>query len=174
MPEHDRWYREDLPSIIAGRTPGFITLAEMARVTEWKMSRGVWRARNLVLVKGNAPEFVESTSRTAIARIPVDADAASITERYAPIAEMMKLAGVGPATASAVIVAAAPDIYPFFDDIVADQIPTLGPVDYTLPYYRRYADTIRDRATELGAPWTPTRVERALWAYLGGKTKATG
>ena len=173
LPEHDRWFREELPGIIAGRSPAYITLDEMARVTEWKMARGVWRARNLVLVKGNAPELVESTSRAAIERIPEDAESASVNERYAPIAEMAKLAGVGPATASAVIVAAAPKIYPFFDDIVADQIPGLGPVDYTLPYYRRYADLIRDRAARLGGPWTPTRVERALWSHAGGKAKAT-
>ncbi len=173
LPEHDRWYREDLPSIIAGRTPGFITLDEMARVTEWKMARGAWRARNLVLVKGNAPELVEETSRAAIARIPSDAAAASTSELYAPIADMTRLAGVGPATASAVLVAAAPDIYPFFDDIVANQIPRLGPVDYTLPYYRRYADAVRARATKLGVSWTPALVERALWSHAGGKAKAT-
>ena len=26
-----------------------------------------------------------------------------------------------------------------------------------------------DRATELGAPWTPATVEQALWAHVGGK-----
>lgn len=27
---------------------------ELVRITEWKMARGVWRARNLILVRGKA------------------------------------------------------------------------------------------------------------------------
>ena len=79
------------------------------------------------------------------------------------------LAGVGPATASAVAAAAAPDVYPFFDELVAAQVPTLGPVKFTASYYARYADALRGRATSLGHGWTPAAVERALWADVGGK-----
>ena len=92
LAELDRWYREELPAAIAGREPARVTHEELVRLTEWKMARGVWRARNLVLVKGNAPEEVESRSAVALARIP---------DERAPIAELAKLAGVGPATASA-------------------------------------------------------------------------
>src|SRR5438067_5157002 len=42
----DRWYHDDLPGLIAGRTPPYITRDELARVTSWKMKRGVWRERN--------------------------------------------------------------------------------------------------------------------------------
>jgi hypothetical protein len=80
-----------------------------------------------------------------------------------------ELAGVGPATASAVLAAAAPETYPFLDDIVAAQVPGLGAVKYTAGFYARYAEALRRRAVDLGEGWNATLVERALWAEAGGK-----
>lgn len=163
LPELDRWTREDLPERIAARRARHVTYAELVRVTEWKMARGVWRARNLVLVKGNPEEEVVQRSTDALALIP---------HERAPIAELSKLAGVGPATASAVAAAAAPEHYPFFDELVAAQVPSLGPVVFTPAYYARYAAELRGRARRLGARWTPVAVERALWSSVGGKAGA--
>jgi len=85
---------------------------------------------------------------------------------------MAGLAGVGPATGSAAVAAYAPEHYPFFDELVAQQVPALGEVKWTLAYYAKYADALRDRATQLGVGWTPVMVERALWAHVGGKARA--
>ena len=159
----DRWYREELPDTIASRQPPHVTLPELVHMTEWKMARGVWRAPNLILVRGNESRAVIETTSAALAAMP-HADT--------PIATIAKLAGVGPATASAVAAAAAPSIYPFFDELVAAQIPQLGKVAWTLGYYARYADAIRVRARELGEDWTPVMVERALWSHAGGKAGA--
>lgn len=156
--ELDRWYREDLPASIARREHPHVTHAELVRVTEWKMARGVWRARNLALVRGNDESLVEATSRAALAAVP---------DPKRPIALLAELAGVGPATASAIVAAAAPEAYPFFDEIVAAQVPGLGKVAFTPSYYARYADAIRARAAELGLQ--PAQVEQALWAHAGGK-----
>jgi hypothetical protein len=161
---YDQWYRDELPGLIAARQPAFLTRDELVKVTEWKMARGVWRQRNLILVRSNEPTAVEAASRAALSQIP---------HPTTPVATLARLAGVGPATASAVLGAAAPEVYPFFDDLVADQVPDLGPVDYTLKYYARYADALRYRAQQLGADWTPTLVERALWAHAGGKAGRT-
>ncbi|MGH2457275.1 MAG: hypothetical protein ACRDIY_00220, partial [Chloroflexota bacterium] len=160
LSELDRWCREELPALISGRTPAYVTLDELVRATEWKMKRGVWRQRNLLLVRSNSPETVEETSRDALARIP---------DSLAPIRTLARLAGVGPATASAIAAAAAPGVYPFFDDLVARQVPGLGPVDFSVKYYAGYAEALRDRARRLDGDWTPTTVERALWAFAGGK-----
>lgn len=160
LAELDRWYRDDLPGSIAARSRAHVTHDELLRATEWKMARGVWRARNLVLVRGNAPDHVVETSQAALAAIP---------HPTSPIATLSRLAGVGPATASAVLAAAAPGTYPFFDELVAAVIPGLGPVAWTLGFYARYAERLRARAGELGAGWTPVTVERALWADTGGK-----
>lgn len=165
LPERDRWYHEELPRSIASRSPAHVTMDELVRATEWKMSRGEWRARNLVLVRGNEPEAVIEMSTDALSKIP---------HPTKPISTLAKLAGVGPATASAVVAAAAPDLYPFFDELVAAQLPELGKVAWTLGYYARYADALRARARELGGDWTPVKLERALWALAGGKAGASG
>jgi hypothetical protein len=159
----ERWYSDQLPASIGGRAHAHISHAELVKVTEWKMARGIWRVRNLALVRGNSPSTVETISTKALAEAP---------HPTAPIATLAELAGVGPATASAVAAAAAPDLYPFFDELVADQIPGLGKVAYTLGYYARYAIALRERAEALGRPWTPVLVERALWAHAGGKAGA--
>jgi hypothetical protein len=164
LPERDRWYREELPRAIASRASAHVTLPELVRVTEWKMARGEWRARNLVLVRGNEPESVIDTSADALSKVP---------HPTRPISTLATLAGVGPATASAVVAAAAPELYPFFDELVAAQLPELGKVAWTLGYYSRYAEALRTRARELGGDWTPVKLERALWALAGGKAGAT-
>jgi len=160
LPELDRWYRAELPAIVAARQPSHVTLPELVRLAEWKMARGVWRAPNLVLVRSNAPGAVVETSAAALAAAP---------HPTGPISALAKLKGVGPATASAVASAFAPSVYPFFDELVAAQVPALGVVAWTLGYYARYADALRARAVALGGRWTPVMVERALWSNAGGK-----
>lgn len=159
----DRWYREEFAGAITGRTPLHVTHDEMIRVTEWKMKRGVWRARNLALVRGNDPAEVARLSGEAFALLP---------DPRKPLARLAQLAGVGPATASAVLAAVRPEIYPFFDELVAQQIPDLGAVAFTAGYYARYAERLRERATALSTPdtpWAAHAVGQALWAAAGGK-----
>ena len=166
LPELDTWYRDELPGLLAARSPVQITHEELVRVTEWKMKRGAWRARNLVLVRGNDPSEVERLSREAFALVP---------EPRKPVARIAELAGVGPATASAVLAAVHPDLYPFFDEDVAVQIPDLGPVAFTMPYYLRYATRLRERAAQLGGDWTAHTVGQALWSVaIGEKQSKTG
>jgi hypothetical protein len=160
LAELDRWYRGELPRLIAARRRPHVTLAELVKLVEWKMARGVWRVRNLSLVRGNDPAEVEKTSAAALAKAPHPTD---------PISTLAKLAGVGPATASGVASAAAPEVYPFFDELVAAQVPGMGEVKFTAREYARYAEALRERAARLGAGWTPVMVERALWSAVGGK-----
>src|SRR3982751_1081954 len=70
LAELDRWYRDELPGAIAARDTPYITHAELVRLTEWKMARGVWRAPNLVLVRGNDTALVVATSRDALRAMP--------------------------------------------------------------------------------------------------------
>jgi len=165
LPGHDRWYQTELPAAIAARATPHVTHDELVRLTEWKMTRGVWRARNLVLVRGNAPALVRETSQAALAAAP---------HPTLPIKRLAELAGVGPATASAAAAAAFPDVYPFFDELVFAQIPGgAGPVKFSLGEYARYAEALRERAASLGGGWTPAMAERALWAHVGGKVGLT-
>jgi hypothetical protein len=165
LPELDLWYRTEFPASLAARDPSYVTREELERVTRWKMKRGVWRERNRLLVAGNEPKIVKRLSMEAIAAAP---------DPRRPIAILSQLGGVGPATASAVLAALRPDIYPFFDELVAAQIPELGPVAFTAPYYQRYAAQLRERADRLKRQcperlWTAQDVSQALWAVSGGK-----
>ena len=160
LPGLDAWYQDELPRAIARRRPPHATHAELVRLTEWKMARGVWRAPNLVLVRGNDAAEVERATTEALALAP---------DPRKPIARLAELDGVGPATASALMAAAHPDVYPFFDELVAAQVPGLGKLAWTLGYYVKYAPALRERAEQLGEEWTPAMVERALWAHVGGK-----
>lgn len=165
LPALDDWYRDELPATLAARSPQRLILDELIQLTEWKMARGVWRAPNLVLVRGNQPKQVIATSIESFGLVP---------HPTKPVAKLATLAGVGPATASAVVSALHPAMYPFFDELVAAQVPSLGKVAWTLGYYARYAVALRERSQELGGEWTPTMVERALWAHVGGKTGVHG
>lgn len=158
LPELDSWYRETLPGVIVARHPPHLTVDELARVAEWKMKRGSWRPRNLGLVKGNPPDDVVRASAEAIVAASVPAP-----DPRKPVARLAELAGVGPATASAVLACVRPDVYPFFDEDVAGIVPKLGEVKFTMPYYLRYAERLRARAAELGGGWTAHAVGHALW-----------
>lgn len=160
LPALDGWYHQELPPLFEERTPPYITLPELVKVTEWKMARGVWRARNLVLVRGNDEHAVIQFSTEAFNMA---------SDLKAAIAKMSELQGVGPATASAVLAAVHPETYPFFDELVAAQLSELEQVTFTLSYYTRYTAALCQRAFSLGETWTPARVERALWANSGGK-----
>lgn len=165
LPEVDVWYREELPGLIAARKPAYVTLAELERAMVWKMKRGVWRERNRQLIRSNPSATVKRLSTDAFAAVP---------DPRKPVDILSTLAGVGPATSSAMLACYAPAIYPFFDELVAIQIPALGKVAFTAAYYQRYAAALRECATELSAQckhreWTAHDVSQALWAASGGK-----
>ena len=66
-----------------------------------------------------------------VAQLRTDAFAA-IPDSVAPVAILASWRAWEPATASAVLAALRPDLYPFFDEVVARQIPdSLGPVAFT-------------------------------------------
>lgn len=165
LPELDLWYSTELPASLARRKHPYVTRDELERVARWKMKRGVWRERNRQLVKGNQSAKVKQTAREAFAAVP---------DPRKPVDLLSTLAGVGPATSSAVLACNAPAIYPFFDELVAAQIPGLGKVAFTATYYQRYAAALRERAAQLQQQckhreWTAHDVSQALWAASGGK-----
>jgi hypothetical protein len=160
LTELDAWFLNDLPGRLARRHPAYLEPDELQDVVRWKMKRGEWRARNLALVQGNREDDVRDRTQRAFGLVP---------DPRKPVAEVAELAGVGPATASAVLAAYRPDLYPFLDELVGTPITDLGPPKFTLPYYLRYALALRERATALGTPWDAQRVGLALWSASGGK-----
>ncbi|XP_012068159.1 uncharacterized protein LOC105630802 isoform X2 [Jatropha curcas] len=129
----DEFYRIQLPSLLHQRNPNpYITTPELSKLMQWKLSRGKWRPRLLEFVSSLDEELVKSASQKAFESLPDVSKAVS---------QLTVLKGVGPATASAVLAAYAPDVAPFMSD---------------------------EELSIDGDFFTPSDVERALWSSVVG------
>ncbi|XP_076959943.1 uncharacterized protein LOC143636169 [Bidens hawaiensis] len=164
----DHFYRTDLPSLIHQRNPNpYITTSDLTTLMKWKLTRGKWRPRLLDFVSSLDEETVKSASQKAFEALPDVSKAVS---------ELTVLKGVGPATASAVLAAYAPDVAPFMSDEA--MVAALGnSKDYTLKQYLVFVDKLQAKAKDLSADgdvFTPSDVERALWSSaIGAKIEAS-
>ncbi|XP_055835941.1 uncharacterized protein LOC129904402 [Solanum dulcamara] len=166
----DDFYRNELPGLLRQRNPSYITTPELAKLMQWKLTRGKWRPRLLDFVSSLDDAVVRSASEKAFQSLPDISKA---------ISALTVLKGVGPATASAVLAAYAPDITPFMSDEA--MVAAIGnSKEYTLKQYLVLVDKLQAKAKELSAKgdsFTPSDVERALWssavgAKLGGLSQA--
>ncbi|KAJ8499270.1 hypothetical protein OPV22_009822 [Ensete ventricosum] len=158
----DAFYRAELPVLLRRRDPRpFLTKPELRRLMQWKLSRGKWRPRLLDFVSSLDEASVESASRRAFAALP---------DLSKAVSELTVLNGVGPATASAVLAAYAPDVAPFMSDEA--MMATMGNAkEYTLKQYLAFAEKLQTKAKDLSADgniFTPADVERALWSSAVG------
>ncbi|GFP95608.1 hypothetical protein PHJA_001705000 [Phtheirospermum japonicum] len=98
----DDFYRNELPNLLHRQDPNpYITIDELSRLMEWKLARGKWRPRLLSFVSSLNDAVVRDTSGKAFASLPDVSKA---------VGELTVLKGMGPATASAVLAAYAPDV----------------------------------------------------------------
>lgn len=162
----DKWFQGELSVTIQDRKPKYITHEELAKLMKWKLSRGKFRPRLTEMVQTNSPDLVEGSSKKAFKKLP---------NVGAAIKELIVLKAVGPATASAVLAAGAPEHAPFMADESMLAIPGLSPLAYTEAAYNRYRTEVEDCVKRLRkeAPsdeWTPHKVELALWThYMASK-----
>ncbi|KAJ3184530.1 hypothetical protein HDU87_003930 [Geranomyces variabilis] len=139
-----------------------MSVEDLAKIVEWKLSRGIYRPTLLAQVKSNSAELVESTSKAAFSLLKQN-------KTLEALAEISKLKGVGPATASAILSAHSPDV-PFMSD---ESLATFFPahkLPYTASAYKTLLARLTERAAELNeddakSEWTAGKVERAIWAW---------
>lgn len=106
----DNFYTDELPILIKQRNPNpHITTPELSKLMQWKLTRGKWRPRLLDFVSALEEDVVKSASQKAFQAMPDVSKA---------VTELTVLKGVGPATASAILAAYAPDVAPFMSDEV--------------------------------------------------------
>ncbi|KAL7085358.1 hypothetical protein ACP275_14G277400 [Erythranthe tilingii] len=164
----DDFYRNELPNLLHKRNPNpYITTDELSKLMQWKLARGKWRPRLLSFVSSLDDAVVRDASGKAFASLPDVSKA---------ISELTVLKGVGPATASAVLAAYAPDVAPFMSDEA--MVAVVGDSkDYSLKRYLVFAEKIQIKAKELSSSddiFTPSDVERAVWSStIGAKVKAS-
>lgn len=114
-------------------------------------------------------DFVSSLD-DAVVRSASEKAFQSLPDISKAISALTVLKGVGPATASAVLAAYAPDIAPFMSDEA--MVAAIGnSKDYTLKQYLVLVDKLQAKSKELSAKgdsFTPSDVERALWSSVVG------
>ncbi|XP_026206917.1 uncharacterized protein zgc:112496 [Anabas testudineus] len=156
----DKWYQEELPTLMSSRPDKHVTLSELVKLMEWKLTRGKFRPRLQQLVASNSEDTVEKCSRKAFSLLP---------DVQAAIAELSTLKGIGPATASAVLAVGAPEQTAFMSDEAMESVPGLKPIQYTAKHYTLYLGKMVERTEQLNKvdpqqDWTPHRLELCLWA----------
>ncbi len=176
LPELDAWYQNELPALIAARKAAYVTKDEFLEILRWKMKRGDWRETNRLRIAAAEARVIKQHAQNAFAAArALDTNIATASKEYKrPVQIFCELDGVGPATASAALAAYRPDLYPFFDEWIAAQVPALGQVTFTPSYYWKYADALREKARTLqkcGEEWNAHQVGQALWVVSGGKIK---
>ncbi|KAF9142544.1 hypothetical protein BG015_000755 [Linnemannia schmuckeri] len=160
----DKWYQTEFPSLLASRSPCFINHEEIVKLVAWKLKRGKYRPALAKMVAEHTDAVVRRTSQEAFDII------SSKNDLKAAISKMSELKGVGPATASAILCAGAPDKVPFMADESVDSVPGLGKIAYNLTYYLKFAAKVIDKAEKLKEAGSkvnsPHLVELALWADM--------
>ncbi|KAK0155898.1 hypothetical protein N1851_001555 [Merluccius polli] len=156
----EKWYQEELPALISSRPDRYVTLSELVKLMEWKLTRGKFRPRLQQMVATNGAEVVEKCSRKAFGLLP---------DVRAAITELSSLKAVGPATASAVLAAGSPERAAFMSDEGVGSVPGLTPIQYTAKHYDLYLSKMIERTKKLNKvdsekDWTPHRAELCLWA----------
>ncbi|CAL8123344.1 unnamed protein product [Orchesella dallaii] len=157
----DQWYQREFPSKIKarGKDP-FIIHDELVQCMKWKLARGKFRPRLKELVTMNSPRVVEQESKKAFRALFKKDDLA------ASIQYLCNLKGIGPATASAIITAAAPDRAAYMADECLAAVPEIEGIDYTLDEYMELLKHIRQAVQRLGTnDFTPHTIELALWTH---------
>ncbi|KAJ3157771.1 hypothetical protein HDU89_000149 [Geranomyces variabilis] len=156
----DRWVFGKFAE--SAREGGKMSVEDLAKVVEWKLSRGKFRPTLLAQVKSNSAGLVESASKAAFSELKQN-------KTLEALAEISRLKGVGPATASAILSAHSPDV-PFMSDESLSTIYPANKLPYTASAYKKLLASLTDQATELNKEdakfeWTAGKVERAIWAW---------
>jgi hypothetical protein len=156
-------FRSDLADVVRKRSPPQLTRAELSRVMAWKLLRGKFRPLQK-LVDSNSESDVKASSTESF-RLATDP-----SKWKESINAMAGLKGVGVATASAVLAAIFPNIFPFMADETIEAVVASGQRDYNLKVYTEMRQLLVDRAAKLNSEgsshqWSVADVGEAVWVF---------
>jgi len=160
----DKWYQNELPKKIKSRgKEAHLTHEEIVQTIKWKLARGQFRPRLKDLIQMNTPRVVMQETKKAFRAISKKNDL------EAAVSALSNLKGVGPAMASAVLAAGAPEVAPFMADECLLSMPEVEGIDYTMKEYMKLVEKTKEcveRLNAQGGSWNPHKVELAIWAYF--------
>ncbi|CAG0919426.1 unnamed protein product [Notodromas monacha] len=161
----DNWFQKELPGILSERLPDkYFSHDEIVQCMRWKLVRGKFRPGLKELVQMNTPRVVLNETKKAYRQLTKKDDLQSA------IQALSNLKGVGPAFASAILAAMAPEKIPFMADECLMAISDVGSIDYTVKEYLQFVEqmvAVCERLNKQAGSdsWNPHRVEMALWAH---------
>ena len=125
----DKWFHNDLPKKIKSRgKDAYLTHEEIVQCMKWKLHMGIFRQKLKDLIQMNTPRVVMNLTKKSFRAISKRDDLESAVNA------LSSLKGVGPAFASAVLAAFAPDRAPFMSEEVLLCMPDADEVDYTIAF----------------------------------------
>lgn len=157
LKEVDQWLLHHYPVLVESRgADKYITLDELVRIMEWKLSRGKDRPMLMSYIKQNSNSCVLSISRASFILV-------SKGNWLEGVKKMAELKGVGPATASAILTPVFPNTLVFMADEVLEA-STGKKREYTLKAYERVREVIYQKSADMGDTWSMDKIGRAMWA----------
>jgi hypothetical protein len=143
-----------------------ITKDELLKVVvKWKFKVGKPRLALMKHLNSNTETSVVEHSTDAIEKARTAAENnynktdESTTKKA--LEDLIKLKGVGPATASAILVLVQPDAFAYmYDEVIECFLPKRT---YTLKTYMSLNEGCLEIALKLGNGWSTSRVARTLW-----------
>lgn len=121
-------FRSNLALLVTERSPKHLILPELSQIMAWKLLRGKFRPLQK-LVDSNSPHKVISATTEAF-RLAEEPG-----KWKESINALTTLNGIGVATASAVLSAVYPAVFPFMADEVLEAVLSGGKREYTIKAY---------------------------------------
>lgn len=139
----------------------YLNKEDLLKLFNWKITRGKFRPL-INQVKKNDENPVQEHTRQAFQF--VDKHPSNIKGAIEAMSKDLK--GIGPATASAILAAHRPDLFPFYADepvLAFLGSKPAGGIPYTVSAYVKFQDAMVKKAQLLGGGITAEDVARALW-----------
>lgn len=149
--------KAQLRTVLAGRSPMFLTLAELDPILEWKL--GTQRNRTRKWWALNTDTLIQSVTGLAL-NLRHD-DFEYQLELRASI--LTAIRGIGVPVASAILALVHPSEHAVIDFRVWRQLFNEDKTVFSIPDYRRYMRALMPLAEELG--WPVQEVDHAIWEY---------
>uniref|UniRef100_A0A7S0B6Q4 Uncharacterized protein n=1 Tax=Pyrodinium bahamense TaxID=73915 RepID=A0A7S0B6Q4_9DINO len=165
----DRWFY----SPVSVGQKSTLDKATLTKIVEWKLSRGTFRPGLLQKAASNSEGAVKEAYESAKAAL-VDREGVDDAGVKAVKALEKSLAGIGPATATAVLCRAFPQSVAFMSDeaiLACGLFAKAGDIKYDMKTFTRFNEVVQSKAQLLNQAlprgkqtWTADAVGRALWA----------